>query len=131
MLSRIVARVRDVDGAVPAVPAYDTHEKVWLPPMPWLFQYPRGGEHRRMTPQNIRRILHRAVAGLDRRRREPAPDHRHRRPHRRGDHHRRPPLAAGDTLAFRLTSNAGPVIPTDITLNGRAVPLTTAQPENA
>ncbi|MGR6998834.1 tyrosine-type recombinase/integrase [Yinghuangia aomiensis] len=64
VLSRIVARVRDATGAVPAVPAYDTHEKVWLPPMPWLFQYPRGGEHRRMTPQNIRRILHRAVAGL-------------------------------------------------------------------
>ncbi|MFD4370051.1 tyrosine-type recombinase/integrase [Streptomyces sp. NPDC058486] len=64
VLSHVVRRVRDATGAVPVVPAYDTHEKVWLPPMPWLFQYPRGGERRRMTPGSIRRILTRALSTL-------------------------------------------------------------------
>ncbi|MEV7470883.1 site-specific integrase [Streptomyces kronopolitis] len=64
VLSQIVRRVRDSTGAVPRVPAYDTHEKVWLPAMPWLFQYPRGGERRRMTPGGIRRLLRRALTSL-------------------------------------------------------------------
>ncbi|MBT2369694.1 site-specific integrase [Streptomyces sp. ISL-10] len=63
-LSQVVSRVRDSAGAVPSVPAYDTHEKVWLPPMPWLFQYARGGENRRMTPGGMRRMLRRALNGL-------------------------------------------------------------------
>src|SRR5215813_9563710 len=38
VLSAIICRIRDKDGTVPLVVAYDMHELVWLPPMPLLFQ---------------------------------------------------------------------------------------------
>ena len=37
-LSAIVCRIRNPDGSVPLVVAYDHHEKIWNPPMPLLFQ---------------------------------------------------------------------------------------------
>lgn len=38
MLSAIVCRIRNPDGSVPLVVAYDHHEKIWNPPIPLLFQ---------------------------------------------------------------------------------------------
>ncbi|MFJ2582941.1 tyrosine-type recombinase/integrase [Kitasatospora aureofaciens] len=61
VLSAIVCRVRDSSGTVPLVPAYDTHERVWQPPMPLLFQYLRGGERRGMTANSIRKLLNRTL----------------------------------------------------------------------
>jgi hypothetical protein len=49
VLSAIISRVRDQNGAVPLVVAYDYHERIWNPPMPLLFQRRLRGEpaHRR------------------------------------------------------------------------------------
>ncbi|MFI7298905.1 hypothetical protein [Streptomyces sp. NPDC050121] len=49
VLSTIVSRVRRADGAIPLVSAYDTHERVWNPPLPLLFQYKLGTEDRPVT----------------------------------------------------------------------------------
>ncbi len=40
VLSAIVRRIRNPDGSVPLVVAYDHHEKIWNPPIPLLFQRP-------------------------------------------------------------------------------------------
>ena len=37
VLSAVISRVRDANGAVPLVRARDHHERVWLPPSPLLF----------------------------------------------------------------------------------------------
>ena len=46
MLSAVICRIRDPDGSVPLVVAYDHHEKTWNPPMPLLFQRRVGLENR-------------------------------------------------------------------------------------
>ena len=46
VLSAIICRIRDNDGTVPLVAAYDIHERVGNPPMPLLFQRQIGVEHR-------------------------------------------------------------------------------------
>jgi integrase len=61
VLSRIIVRVRDSHGVVPSVAAYDTHERVWNPPMPLLFQHRVGIEHRSMHPSSIRGYLDKVV----------------------------------------------------------------------
>ena len=38
VLSAVIRRVRGTNGAIPLVAAYDHHERVWLPPLPLLFQ---------------------------------------------------------------------------------------------
>lgn len=63
VLSTIISRVRDQDGAVPLVVAYDYHERVWNPPMPLLFQRRLGGEHRAITGPAIRELVTAALAG--------------------------------------------------------------------
>jgi hypothetical protein len=65
VLSAIVCRVRNADGAVPLVVAYDYHEKVWNPAMPLLFQRHYGGERRPITPPAVRRLLNAALAKTD------------------------------------------------------------------
>jgi len=61
-LAAIVARVRDRDGAIPLVAAYDGAERTWSPPMPLLFQRRYGFEHRPITAQVIRDMLTAALA---------------------------------------------------------------------
>src|SRR6266852_5407284 len=62
VLSAIICRIRDNDGAVPLVVAYDMHELLWLPPMPLLFQRRYGAENRPIPAHAIRKILHAALA---------------------------------------------------------------------
>jgi integrase len=57
VLSAIIARIRTPNGAVPLLPAYDYHERIWLPPMGLLFQRPIGGERRPFNPDAIYKIL--------------------------------------------------------------------------
>jgi integrase len=62
VLAMIIHRVRGVDGTIPALPAYDTREKVWQHPAPLLFQRRYGHEHRAITMQTIRDMLDAALA---------------------------------------------------------------------
>jgi hypothetical protein len=62
VLSAIICRIRDKDGTVPLVVAYDIHELVGLPPMPLLFQRRYGAENRPIPAHTIRKILHAALA---------------------------------------------------------------------
>ena len=62
VLSMIVARVRQPGGAVPLVTSYDTHERVWNPPMPLLFQRKLGMENRAINAGAVRSLLDGALA---------------------------------------------------------------------
>jgi integrase len=62
VLSAIVCRIRNTDGSVPLVVAYDHHEKVWNPPMPLLFQRTVGLESRPIPISGIRTLLSDALA---------------------------------------------------------------------
>ena len=66
VLSAIIRRVRDADGTVPLVRARDSHERVWLPAVPLLFQ-------RRVGTENHVRSAARSVARPARRSRSPTP----------------------------------------------------------
>jgi Phage integrase family len=57
VLSEIITRIRDQDGTVPLVTAYDYHERVWNPPMPLLFQRHHGGEHHAVGGPAIRELI--------------------------------------------------------------------------
>ena len=63
VLAAIVTRVREPGGGIPLVSAYDTHEKVWNPPMPLLFQWHWRLEDRPLSPGAIRRLLNDTLAG--------------------------------------------------------------------
>jgi len=63
VLSTIICRIRDENGAVPLVVAYDYHERVWNPPIPLLFQRRYGGEHRPITGPAVRELIADALAG--------------------------------------------------------------------
>ncbi|MGB8941888.1 MAG: site-specific integrase [Streptomyces sp.] len=62
VLSAVVSRVRRPDGRVPAIPSYDMHERVWNEPLPLLFQYEVGNEHRPFAVNFIRRALNETLA---------------------------------------------------------------------
>ena len=62
VLAAIITRIRQPDGGVPLVVAYDYNEKVWNPPMPLLFQWHWRLEDRPMSPTVIRRLLNDALA---------------------------------------------------------------------
>ena len=62
-LSAIPCRIRGTDGAVPLAVAYDTHECVWNPPMPLLFQHLLGVENRPISASTIRDLLSAAMTG--------------------------------------------------------------------
>ncbi|MBU3866915.1 site-specific integrase [Streptomyces sp. 4503] len=62
VLSTIIRRVRDRNGRVPLVPAYDHYERTWLPPAPLLFQRHRGYENRAISSGAIRKMLTTALA---------------------------------------------------------------------
>ena len=63
VLSTIICRIRDENGAVPLVVAYDYHERVWNPPIPLLFQRRYGGEHRPISGPAVRELITDALAG--------------------------------------------------------------------
>src|SRR4029077_9002972 len=62
VLSAIVCRIRNQDGSVPLVVAYDHHEKIWNPPMPLLFQRTVGLETRPIPISGIRTLINDALA---------------------------------------------------------------------
>ena len=57
VLSAVIQRIRDNAGKVPCIPAYDRHERVWLPPTPLLFQRRVCAENRRISPDTVRDLL--------------------------------------------------------------------------
>ena len=61
VLSAIVARIRDPNGAVPLVVDYDRHERIWNPPRPLLFQRRLRVEHRPIPAAAIRSLLKSAL----------------------------------------------------------------------
>ncbi len=62
VLTAIIHRVRAGKAAIPLVAGYDTMEKIWSPPMPFLFQRRHGPEHRTISRQYVQKCLDRAVA---------------------------------------------------------------------
>jgi hypothetical protein len=62
VLSAIISRVRDRNGAVPLVVAYDYHERLWNSPMPLLFQRRFGGENRPIAGPAVRELITAALA---------------------------------------------------------------------
>ena len=50
VLAAVIHRIREPDGAVACVASYDSHERVWNPPMPLLFQRRFGVEQRARSP---------------------------------------------------------------------------------
>jgi integrase len=62
VLSAIICRVRDHNGAVPLVSAYDYHERVFNPPLPILFQRRVGTENRAINAPAIRKLLDATLA---------------------------------------------------------------------
>ncbi|MEK8143822.1 site-specific integrase [Streptomyces sp. M10(2022)] len=57
VLSAVVSRLRQADGAIPSIPTYDLHERVWNAPMPVLYQWSVSGENRGISESTIRRAL--------------------------------------------------------------------------
>ena len=66
VLAEIIGRVRGGRAALPLVSAYDPYERTWSPPMPFLFQRPRGPEQRAISRTTLRQFLNHvlAVSGL-------------------------------------------------------------------
>jgi integrase len=62
VLSAIICRIRNTDGSLPIVIAYDAYECVWNPPIPLLFQRVIGLEHRPITIDATRTLIHNALA---------------------------------------------------------------------
>jgi integrase len=66
VLAEIIGRVRGGRAVLPLVSAYDPYERTWSPPMPFLFQRPRGPEQRAISRTTLRQFLNHvlAVSGL-------------------------------------------------------------------
>jgi hypothetical protein len=62
VLATIISRHRDKSGAVPLVAAYDTRERVWSTPTPFLFQRRIGGENHTIPIGSVGRLLTQALA---------------------------------------------------------------------
>jgi integrase len=63
VLAAIVTRIRQPDGGIPLVAAYDYHERIWNPPMPLLFQWHWRLEDRPLSPIVIRNLINDTLAG--------------------------------------------------------------------
>jgi len=61
VLSAIICRIRDGNGAVPLVRARDYHEHIWLAPAPLLFQRRTRAENHRITRERISDLLGQAL----------------------------------------------------------------------
>ncbi len=66
VLAEVIGRVRGARAVLPLVSAYDPYERIWSPPMPFLFQRPRGPEQRAISRTTLRQFLNHvlAVSGL-------------------------------------------------------------------
>ena len=64
VLAPIVGRVRDPDGRVPPVVAYDKNERVYNTPMPLLFQCRRRLEDQPVSETALRKYLDRALVRI-------------------------------------------------------------------
>jgi site-specific recombinase XerD len=62
VLSAIICRIRDNDARVPMVRSRDSHEHVWLPPSPLLFQRRLGAEHHAISRGLVSTLLDEALA---------------------------------------------------------------------
>jgi Phage integrase family len=62
VLSTVIRRVRGPDGTVPLVCAHDSHERVWLPPAPLLFQRRTKAENRSLGGSFVAQLLDEALA---------------------------------------------------------------------
>lgn len=62
VLAQIIDRVRSADGMIPRCSRYDTHEHVYGPPLPHLFQRPIGSGHQVFSPETVRKWLERTLA---------------------------------------------------------------------
>jgi integrase len=62
VLSAIICRIRDHNGAVPLVRARDYHERVWLPPAPLLFQHRLGAERHAFSIGLVSALLDEALS---------------------------------------------------------------------
>ncbi|MGW3473603.1 tyrosine-type recombinase/integrase [Saccharopolyspora sp. NPDC000995] len=60
-LTAIIHRVRGANSAIPLVSAYDTMERTWSAPMPFLFQRRHGAENRAISRNYIHKCLRAAV----------------------------------------------------------------------
>ena len=61
VLSAVICRVRGVDGTIPLVRARDSHELVWLPPAPLLFQRRTKAENRSLGGSFVAQLLDEAL----------------------------------------------------------------------
>ena len=62
VLSTVIRRIRDPDGAVPLVAVYDPSESPWRPPSPVLFQRRFPSEIRAISDSSLRTMLNAALA---------------------------------------------------------------------
>jgi hypothetical protein len=63
VLAAIICRIRGHDGALGCVASYDSHERVWNPPMPLLFQRRFGIEHRAIPTATLREWINGSLDG--------------------------------------------------------------------
>jgi integrase len=61
VLSTVIRRIREPDGAVPLVAVYDRYECVWRPPSPVLFQRRFPSEIRAISDSSLRTMLNAAL----------------------------------------------------------------------
>ncbi|HEY5785295.1 MAG TPA: tyrosine-type recombinase/integrase, partial [Microlunatus sp.] len=61
VLAAVIGRIREPGGPVAAVASYDSHERVWNPPMPLLFQRRFGGGNRSIPAGTIRDWICQAI----------------------------------------------------------------------
>jgi len=61
VLSALIRRIRQPNGAVPLVRSFDRYERTWREPEPLLFQRPLRGEHQAIAPDRIRHMLNAAL----------------------------------------------------------------------
>ncbi|MGH3635881.1 MAG: tyrosine-type recombinase/integrase, partial [Mycobacterium sp.] len=62
VLSAVICRVRGASGSIPLVRDRDSHELVWLPPAPLLFQRRTRAEHRSIGGNFVADLLDEALA---------------------------------------------------------------------
>jgi hypothetical protein len=63
VLAAIICRIRSQDGTVACVASYDSHERVWNPPLPLLFQRRFSIEQRAIPADTLRYWITRALDG--------------------------------------------------------------------
>lgn len=63
VLAQIIERVRGTNRTIPACSRFDTHERVYGPPLPHLFQRPIGSGHQVFSPETIRNRIQRVLDG--------------------------------------------------------------------